>query len=172
IKDLPPNESFSYFREDDLGSYIRVLKEINDYLNENGPFDGVMAFSLGCMVAAGLVTYHQQFENVTHTVSSQLKCAIFFSAPMASEPGSRYEEGRQIDWFSYREMICVPTAHIWGASETDIPGECASPLRSICQKDLRSIFIHEGSHEIPGFRDERGLTGVVKCIQRTIDRIM
>jgi hypothetical protein len=88
-----------------------------------------------------------------------------------SVPISGVGVSQSIDWSAYRETIRVPTAHIWGAYDAAVAVQSAATLSNLCQMDLRSIFIHQGAHEIPGFGDASGLVGAVRCIQRTIDRI-
>lgn len=113
-----------------------------------------MGFSAGAVLAAMyLVEKQRQDDKVP------FKCGVFLSsASSAAEMGQLCHNDAQ------RDLIRIPTAHIWGSSDQTAPtgGE---DLSRLCDPSARHTLIHEGGHEIP----RKGyLTDAVHVIRRTI----
>lgn len=144
---------------------LKALDDLDRYVEAQGPFDGVIAFSLGAMLASTLLIRRARLS--AHT---PFKMAIFFSGCMPSDPDGLAEGTfRRISEGGTGEAIKIPTAHIWGSAER---GETGWPpeLRDACLASLREEFVHEGGHEIPGSKDKAAVMGVVQAIRRTMWR--
>jgi hypothetical protein len=131
-----------------------------------------MAFSSGASLAATLLIGKQQ----THTKGKlclPFKCAIFFSGaiPVDPIPLLQRSEIRRLDPKADKEIIKIPTAHIWGANDTLYP-DFGPVLRDLSLSDLREEFVHQGGHEIPGPKDRNGVSNSLRIIKRTIEKAL
>ena len=150
------------------------MEDLEAYIASEGPFDAVMAFSQGAIIASGLMIYNQlQLRHPRRSCSHSqpFKCAIFFSGGTPGDPAAFLQHGhlQVIDCAAYQEVIRVPTAHVWGTNDSDHP-DYGPPLSQLCSAELRSIFVHGGGHEVPGPKERDVFRGIVRCVQRTIDR--
>ena len=162
-----PNESFfTYYDETSVASCLEALDDLEAYIFSAGPFDGVMAFSAGGILASTLIVRNAQ----QHTLP-KFGCAIFFCGGGPCDP-SALARGEVIP-LSYAlngEVISIPTAHIWGAN--DPRNHTYGPtLSELCRTQLKSVFVHEGGHEVPGARDRVALSKAVACVRNTVDKI-
>lgn len=174
---------FRYVDEGSASSYVKALSDLASYIAAAGPFDGVMAFSEGAAVAAGLLIQHIHQPRGS---TPPFRFAIFFSGGIPADPGplnlaandfsAKNEDGnmssraeRPMDFEHDGEVIDVPSAHIWGSSD-DIYPDFGPVLCKLCTKDQRSVFVHRGGHEIPRSGDE--VKKAVKIIEKTIDRAL
>ncbi|KAF2650361.1 DUF341 domain protein [Lophiostoma macrostomum CBS 122681] len=152
IKSLYPSSDayFTYFLPDST-SILRAIEQLDQYIAEEGPFDGAIGFSQG----AGLLsTYLIKLSQESPQAPLPLKCAVFFSA--ASIFSLReLAEGRvklldpQIE--GQVPLLSLPTAHIWGQKDEKFDKE-SKLLSLLCDKRLRHIFVHGEGHEIPSSR--------------------
>lgn len=69
------------------------------------------------------------------------------------------------------EIISIPTAHVWGSQDTLWPGR-ALALSEICSSNMRTVYIHDGGHEVPGSKSKAAVTGTVHAIRKTIDQAL
>lgn len=130
------------------------MAQLDSYIAVGGPFDGVMGFSAGAVVAAlYMADKHRRGEQ------SPFKCAVFLSAAKI------IEEQEYLGFnVAKRPLIQVPTAHIWGANDLTAPTG-GHDLSRLCEPALVQTIIHDGGHEIP----RKGyLTDAVHAIRRTI----
>lgn len=151
-----------------------------EFVENNGPFDGVMGFSEGGIIAAMLLV-----EDSRQSFAG-FKCGIFFSAAPPLDPDVvRGGILRCVD--PDRDggtLIQVPTAHIGGSNEClerlsllspMAPLWCKSPallrdaLVRLCDDNYRQVFLHNRGHDIPGANSPKELSGVLRAIERTID---
>ena len=162
------DEFFAYVNEtSSLASCRQVLEDLDAYILSAGPFDGVMAFSLGASLAATLMVRSIQLHN-----TPPFRCAIFFCGGTPGDPSATsQDEFRLLSYPADGEIIGVPTAHIWGKNDPGNPSY-GPILSQLCRRHLKSIFVHEGGHEIPGSKDRAVLARTVECIRTTIDRAL
>lgn len=101
-----------------------------------------------------------------------LKCAVFFSGgvPVAYDALLRGEI-RAMELAAEGEIISIPTANIWGSQDALWPGR-ALALSEMCSSNVRTVYIHEGGHEVPGSKSKTAVTGVVHAIRKTIDHAL
>ncbi|KAL2203501.1 hypothetical protein CC79DRAFT_1060657 [Sarocladium strictum] len=153
-------------------------------VQSQGPFDALMGFSEGGILAATLLVEDSRrpFAN--------LKCALFFSAAPPLDPDA-LREG-QVKCLSPAKdttTIRMPTAHVYShvddAVHTGVPN-LVSPLHSLwteqgwttpqdvhgslaglCERPM--VFVHECGHRIPGSRDNpQTLRGMLRVVERMV----
>lgn len=151
------DEFFAYFNPAVAETFKSAVRDLHDYLVEEGPFDAVIAFSQGCALAASFIITYQSEKLAPHW-----KFAIFFSG----EPGS-FIDGQRREGIplSERGIITIPTLHCWGAKDTNNPTQNAF-LSEQCHSESRSVFVHQGGHEIPGSNRDGNLVNIVHKIRR------
>jgi hypothetical protein len=162
-----PNEKFfSFFDDQDPQSCLDALNNLEYYVKVEGPFDGVIAFSQGGALASTLLV--RQMRQPSTTIA--FKVAIFFSGGLAADP-YLLERGiiTPLDAEDAKDMINIPTVHVWGAADM---GESEWPpkLLRLCKEASRESYQHTGGHEIPGSKDRAAVTRVVQLIRRAIWR--
>lgn len=159
-----------------------LLLGLMDYVTAQGPFDGIIGFSEGGLVAASLLV-----EDARHKFAG-FKCGIFFSAPPPPlDPEvTRADVLRCLEPAKDGVLIHVPTAHIRETNGLD-ELRCKSPLNplwqrveevasgddglaQLCDADLREVFLHELGHQIPGSRPGEELSGALRAIERTMQK--
>lgn len=142
------------------------MNDIELYLQIEGPFDGLIAFSQGGALASTVLV-----SQARATSLSNLKLAIFFSGGIPVDP-ELLKRGifSPLDNDIVGEAILVPTVHVMGHTER---GELEWPakLLKLCKEEVREQFQHEGGHQIPGTNDREGVTGTVKAIRRAIWKV-
>ncbi|KAI1205340.1 serine hydrolase FSH [Annulohypoxylon truncatum] len=163
----PDDEFFSYIDLDDLNTCVSSLVNLDTYISEEGPFDGIMAFSQGAMIAATYIIWKMTQNAVLQQDSPTFKCAIFFSAWGAYDPELLWQSQlRPMTPLLDGEAIHIPTAHIWG--QDDVSSAKAASLSGICSLRTRQIYVHPGGHEIPGARMNAAVKSSVRIIRRII----
>lgn len=95
--------------------------------------------------------------------------AVFLSGdvPVAYDALLRGEI-REMELLTGWEIISIPTANIWGSQDALWPGR-ALALSEMCSSNVRTVYLHDGGHEVPGSKPMAALTGVVQAIRKTID---
>ncbi|KAG6353664.1 hypothetical protein INS49_005372 [Diaporthe citri] len=149
-----PNQSFyAFYDPDSLVTLHDAISRLHEYVLMEGPFDAVMGFSSGAVLAALYIAeLQQQGKEVP------FKCGIFLaSADSAAEM-------RHLGLESQTEMIRIPTAHIWGSNDVTAPMG-GKELSQICKVETRHTLVHDGVHEIPR---KHNLTETVHAIRRTL----
>lgn len=147
-----------------IDSCASTLVNLDNYLAVEGPFDMVLAFSQGAMIAA---TYIIWKSRQSPDLPLPFKGAVFLSASGAYDP-DLLRKGflRALTPRVDGNLIRIPTAHIWGRG--DISSRKASDLSGLCASDTRHIYIHPGGHEIPGARMNGAVRYIVQIIRRVI----
>lgn len=130
-----------------------------------------MAFSQGAALASTLMIRRFQ-QDAGGQTDPPFKCAIFISGGVPGDPAA-LEQGkvRMLDYATDGEVIHVPTAHIWGANDRQEP-TFGPVLSKLSQATLRTVYVHDGGHEVPGPRDQTALRSTAKAIQRTVDMVL
>lgn len=165
---FPSNQTyFSYFSTEAADSVLDALDSFDKYLEVEGPYDGVVGFSIGAGLAA---TYLLQ-QAIRHPEKPlPFACAVFFSGaapvdPMALERG----EVRLLELGDYLNLpsLELPTAHIWGRNDVDQQSEM---LHAGCHPKERGQYLHDEGHAIPGAQAKEALMESVRLIRRTVGR--
>lgn len=173
------DEFYGYLEEEVNASNAKELVlNMTQFVEANGPFDAVMGFSEGGIIAAMLL-----IEDSRQSFAG-FKCGIFFSAAPPLDPGVAHSGIlRCVDPDRDGIMIQVPTAHIGGSTECLRlsllsplaplwPKDPALPhntLARLCDYKLRQVFLHSRGHVVPGASSPKELSGVIRAIERTIE---
>lgn len=141
---------------------MAAIIDLKNYLEKEGPFDGVMAFSQGASLVSALLCLNIRPYTCT------IRCAVFFCGrtPFIDfrdiEPtNSAFGKNLGQDGV---EKIEMPTAHIWGLNDEIEPGQGAE-LSKLCRPQNRHIYVHAGGHEVPGSKDQEGLIESANAIR-------
>ncbi|EHK26102.1 uncharacterized protein TRIVIDRAFT_218274 [Trichoderma virens Gv29-8] len=162
-----------------------LLLGLMEFIANNGPFQGVMGFSEGGIVAAMLLA-----EDARQAFAG-FQCGILLSAAPPLDPGGIHQEPATLRCLNPAvdgAVIRVPTAHIIGSNEPFARLLALSPLAGLlisgglkdpeelhqwlfrlCDNQ-RELFVHQLGHEVPGARSAEGLSGALRTIERTIER--
>lgn len=167
----PGHSFYGYYDPQELDSLPVSLSQLEDYIATYGPFDVLMGFSAGAVLAAAYLLQQERrrqkpSEATTTDADAEadvdpyapIRCAVFLaSAESANELQYLGLDERQA-------LIQLPTAHIYGSKDDTAPtgGE---DLSSICDASLRTVMIHYGGHEVPR---KEALTEAVHAIRRTL----
>jgi Serine hydrolase (FSH1) len=155
-------------------SLVKSLSDLDAFLAQEGPYDGVIAFSQGGILVA---TYLIQQALINPQKPLPFKCAIFSSSGIAFDPRtleSSNEESnlkplRQLhpDVDGHALLAGFPTAHIWGRNDEHWPGT-SEVMSQLCDPNLRNEFIHDEGHAIPPPRARNAVLACVKTIRRVV----
>ena len=161
-------QCFAYVDLNKIDTCRKALNDLNDFLESDGPFDGVLAFSQGSALAATLIVQRFLKDPLREEVNPTFKCAIFLSGGIPCHP-TALEDGELsfLDVGKIGEKIAIPTANIWGSNEDQQP---PTTLHGLCASDLREGLIHSGGHDIPSLSNKPAVTQAVHIIRRTIEK--
>ncbi|RYP57266.1 hypothetical protein DL769_009592 [Monosporascus sp. CRB-8-3] len=152
------DQSFFYYWDPaDYKGLHMSIEQLDTYIHAEGPFDVIMGFSAGSLLAA---MYILGLQNGTAWQGGRLpfKCAIFVCTAGIGATA------KSLGLNHGTERIKLPTVHIWG-SKDHIETTGGADLVRICDAETRRVVVHDGGHEFP-----KGtyLTAAVHAIRRTI----
>ncbi|PUU82742.1 serine hydrolase FSH [Tuber borchii] len=143
-----PIENYAWWRRNDAtGEYVGIdgtWEFLSDYLDTNGPFDGVIGFSQGAALAAMLLSLlernpdREKPENFT-TAHPPLKFGVCYSGFRATE-NYRY---------FYEPKIETPVLHVLGSLDTVVGEERSLELVRTCAGGEERKVYHPGGHYLP-----------------------
>lgn len=166
---------FSYFDPTSAEGFRKSLDALEAYILDEGPFDGVIAFSQGALLTSTLLARKEKNDSQAEqdrVMKSPFKCAVFFSGGVPVAYGALLRgEFRAMAFATEGEIISIPTANVWGSKDALWPGR-ALALSEMCSSNVRTVYIHDGGHEVPGSKSKAAVTGVVHAIRKTIDRAL
>ncbi|KAJ2971515.1 hypothetical protein NUW58_g9396 [Xylaria curta] len=166
-----PNEEFlQYLEGDSVESAIKALQDLERLVDEEGPFDGVMAFSQAAAMAATFILRSQRKDPEKHGPRPVFRCAVFFCGGVPVDPSDLQDHGtiRPLNVEKDGEVIHIPTAHIWGHDDQLYP-TFGPVLSKLCCGEQRADFIHQGGHEIPGAKSPSSVVQAARAIKRAIE---
>ncbi|KAI9662565.1 MAG: hypothetical protein M1821_008732 [Bathelium mastoideum] len=155
---LAADEYLAYYDPNSASTILDAINDLDSYVNEAGPFDGILGFSQGAILAAMLLIrrgHHAPFSFAvficagTPFSEQALKKGVLELLDPVKEEGP---------------VIFVPSAHIYGAKDPDV--EHAHLLAKLCQDFGRIIYDHGAGHEIP--RSPRGVTEEMTSTIQTV----
>jgi predicted esterase len=167
----PGHSFYGYYDPQSLDSLPGSLLQLEDYISTYGPFDVLMGFSAGAVLAAAYLLQkesrrHERGEAGATEVDAAvnvnpyapIRCAIFLAGAESAN------ELRYLGLDKQQAVIQLPTAHIYGATDNTAPtgGE---DLSRVCNASVRTVAIHQGGHEVPR---QEALTEAVHAIRRTL----
>lgn len=157
---LGDEKTFSYCDPADAKSCLQTIDLLDKYVAAEGPYDGVIGFSLGANVAISWM-----IERQNSNTGLPFKVGVFFSNTFPLYDMDALQEGR-IDHSGTVADGCLdlPTAHIWGVR--DGGSEHAQIASRTCKAGGRSVYVHGKAHEISSSPED--LIGMVKVVNRAI----
>jgi len=147
---------YAYYDPCDTSTVLHAIDQLDKYVEKEGPFDAIMGFSAGAVLAAMYLAKRQGQSNTKDSVP--FKCAVFLAS------AQNVEIATYLGVDTRHDVISIPTVHIWGAADYTAPTGGAD-LSEMCDIRTRLILTHDGGHEVP--RKEY-LTEAVHMIRRTI----
>ncbi|XP_031282683.1 uncharacterized hydrolase C22A12.06c [Pistacia vera] len=152
IFDPPYYEWFQFNKE--FTEYINFddcLAYIEDFMIKHGPFDGLMGFSQGAILSAGLIGL--QAKGVALTKVPKIKFLIIIG-------GAKFKS-QSVAEIAYASPIQCPNLHFLG--EQDFLKPYGLQLLESCVDPV--IINHPKGHTIPRL-DEKGLQTMLSFIER------
>lgn len=180
---FPNTDYYAYYDPTSPQSILQALDDLNAYLAEEGPFDGVMGFSQGAALASMLISRfcnNAMTSSHTYTASSSpFSFAIFIcaGAPLcenslrsgtikyvdpAKWKGSVMEEDLNARTFK----LPIPVANIVGRKDPDLAA--SMDLAGLCQGSS-VVLDHGAGHEIPS-GSMLVLKQMAECIEEVITK--
>lgn len=163
-------EFLRFAKDDDVDSAMQLYNDLSSFIESEGPFDGVMAFSEGAGVAASLLAYQERLMAAQKSSPFRFKFGIFFCGAGAFDAES-LQQGilRELDPSVDGRVITMPTAHIWTRHDQVHPG-FGQKLRALCADGVAEEYLHDFGHSVPGAQGEEGVVEATRVIRRTIER--
>lgn len=166
----PQDKFFRYIDDTSSSTVHKSLDELQEYIQEAGPFDAIMAFSEAAGLAAALLMRYQHRDALEAALNPLVKFAVFFSGGV-----------NETIWEVLRdnigeEKIGIPTANFWGELEGEgvwgmVGEQAGKAVYERCNADTRDMYIHTGGHEVPGGRMIMDVRGCVGVIRKTLDKV-
>lgn len=152
IFDPPYYEWFQFNKEfTEYTNFDKCLAYIEDYMIKHGPFDGLLGFSQGAILSAGLAG--MQAKGVALTKVPKIKFLIIVGGAMFRAPSVAEN--------AYSSPIRCPSLHFLG--ETDFLKPYGLELLEKCVDPF--VIHHPKGHTIPRL-DEKGLKTMLSFIER------
>ena len=147
-----------------MSQLLRAHEYLDEIVEEEGPFEGLLGFSQGAEVAASLLLY--QGQNV------KFKFAVFIGgtqpydvSALVSGKDSKPVKMRA-DTHSAR--IGIPTAHVIGRS--DAYREFSKAFLGLCNPREVKVYDHKGAHVVP--RGQEAMEDLTAALNWVVDRAM
>ncbi|KAJ5721629.1 uncharacterized protein N7483_009563 [Penicillium malachiteum] len=159
---------YDYFSHESAESVNKALDDLSQFIALEGPYDGIIAFSIGAALSATYLI-RERITNPDKPLS--FKCAIFLCGGAPLDPNALARgEVSLLDPVPGRPFLSgLPTAHIWGRNDT-LWGYRSERLSSVCDPEEQTIFLHDEGHAVPGARAKDALLNSVRAIRRTVGR--
>ncbi len=138
----PERRFYSFYDPDDPSSMQQAILHLDDYLAAEGPFDAVLGFSAGAVLAALYIARKQREE-----ASVPLRCAIFVSSAESTRRVAHLGLGVSGECDNTRIRILRRT---YGAPMMTRPRPEGGDLSRLCDPAVSLTLVHDGGHEFPG----------------------
>jgi hypothetical protein len=161
-------ETFAYCNPTQPETCLTAVHHLDRYLEVEGPYDGVIGFSLGATFVLSWMINKAWERKRDKSVELPFKVGIFFSnAGRLLDYSDQIEKSIvPFDPVAIDGLLDIPTAHIWGISDPD--KENAQLAMQACNEETRSVFIHDRGHEVP--MSAENVISAAKVINRAIIR--
>jgi pimeloyl-ACP methyl ester carboxylesterase len=162
------DEYFAYYDPYNASQFYKATLDLETYIDVEGPFDAVLAFSHGAALVSTLLLGQKHSDNEgTAKIFQPFKCAVFLAAGVPwSLDALRNNELIRMDKTS-KSRISIPTAHVW-ASNDPLGPSMSAVVEALCIPRVRHVCIHNEGHTVPGRRSAETLREAVNVIRRTI----
>jgi hypothetical protein len=143
--------------EDNDESMLEAYELLDEVIEIEGPFDGVLGFSQGGTLASGWLMHHaatRPFE------PPPVRCAVFLNSlpPFRMNPG----EDPVIDENLKDGCIQMPTVNIVGTK--DFAYTYSLMLHQLCDPHKSQLVVHNKGHDIPG--DPKNVAAMARAIRK------
>ena len=139
-------DCYSYFDGEDpsASSILEAVTDLANYVASSGPFDGVMGFSQGAVLAATLII-NAELKGLV-----PFKCAIFLCGGLPFDMTS-LKEGKVVQCARKSEMTALmhlPVVNCWADNDQDYPG-MGPNLSQLCSATDNVEVVHSAGHGVP-----------------------
>ncbi|KAK7208142.1 serine hydrolase FSH [Myxozyma melibiosi] len=149
-------DSYGWWTKDSItGAFVGIDKSwgfLKEYIEKEGPFEGVVGFSQGAAMAGMLCT-----ELPTLLPEHPpLKFAVLYSGFRST-----------LAEHEHNYPIKTKTLHVLGSVDTIVSEERSMALWEACDKDTRTMYTHPGGHFVPSSKESLGVvTGFVLAAEK------
>ena len=166
LKDEPV---YAFFDPETPDTGRLASTHLQSYLKDEGPYDGVIAFSQAATMVLTYLVHIAEQRKSGISIDTPFKFAVLMSIVQPPISYRALEKGKVEDACleSLREIVDIPTAHIWGA--LDVAPKGAAKATEFCKEDMRWTYVHERGHEVPGYGSRVDVTRAVNVIRRAIE---
>ncbi|RAL17773.1 uncharacterized protein BO97DRAFT_402274 [Aspergillus homomorphus CBS 101889] len=174
-------DCYSYFDES-AASILRAVEDLAVYARTNGPFDGVIGFSQGAVLAATLLIALATANDTTPNQSnlplalrpllakSPFRFAVFLCGgdpfDLAALQRGEVRLVRELPP-GHHAWIRLPTVNCWASNDEDYPGMGPS-LSALCDNGVNEQVVHTVGHGVPTEGEE--LHQLVTAVRATMER--
>lgn len=133
-----------------------AMEYIDEIVEEDGPFDGILGFSQGATMAFCYL-HHRLRMRPFDPPFVPFACAIFISAS-----GTAKDQSTLLEYIgSTGRNVTIPTLHVYGKEDTG--SEAAMTMYKHCQAGDAEFLLHPYGHAIP--TDTDSIQRIVKAIK-------
>ena len=137
-------------------SLLSAYDRLQDVVDEEGPFDGVLGFSHGGTLAAGFLIHRAKLYPQELPL---FRCAIFINSlpPFRMDPGGDPVIDPDLEGY-----INIPTVSIGGAEDPLL--EYSLALYWLCNPSISTWVVHSKGHDIPA--DTKNVSVIATAIRK------
>ncbi|PYH45330.1 putative DUF341 family oxidoreductase [Aspergillus saccharolyticus JOP 1030-1] len=161
IKDVFDGPFYSHYPRatkpgEDLARAIAYVQQIID---KEGPFDGVMGFSQGCALASAMIMQHASTSN-----TPLFKLAVFICGAAPFDPAGM----ELVEPTPGSYPITIPTTHIVGKQDALYPH--SMKLYRLCDPTKAEFYDHGSRHLVPF--DVKNTEAMIAAVEASIRRVL
>ncbi|TGO59557.1 hypothetical protein BCON_0043g00150 [Botryotinia convoluta] len=156
-------DCYSYFdgKDPSAASILEAVTDLANYIASNGPFDAVIGFSQGAVLAATLIIGADE---------PLFKCAIFLCGGLPFDMAA-LRDNRVVECTSIsveRGLVRIPVVNCWADNDRDYPG-MGPPLSRLCLPENNEEVVHSAGHGVPSEgEDLERLSAAVNAILKRV----
>ncbi|KAJ0418663.1 MFS general substrate transporter [Aspergillus carlsbadensis] len=145
---------YAFMDPADPDTGVTAYRNLMDYLEDEGPYDGVIAFSQPATMILTYLAHLARQNAMGHRTCTPFKFAIFISIVHGPVDYEAFQRGEILEICPRKAhgVVGIPTVHIWGALDND--PESAARAADVCRDDMKWVYVHERGHEVPGAASE------------------
>ena len=133
-----------------------------------GPFDAILAFFQGASLAATYLIRKFEEDTVQQQLNPGIKMAVFLSGLLPVDYNALMDSNvRLLEYGVDETVIPLPTANIWGSKDLQW-SKSSWELSELCTKEERTVFIHDGGHEVPASKSKGAVIKAAHTIRRAV----
>ena len=147
-----------------MSQLLRAHEYLEEIVEEEGPFEGVLGFSQGAEVAASLLLYQGQNVNFKFAVfigGTQPYDVSALASGTDSKPVKMHPD-------THSARIQIPTAHVMGRG--DAFREASKDFLGLCNPREVKVYDHNGAHIVP--RGQEAMEHLTAALNWVVNRAM